>query len=355
VERLLRECDENVRVLNLSRLRQDLNLLQHQLETGAVDDGHRKRYRLLITRLDLLRPNFRLGKYEGRLYETLIALAFGAPVTYEGLCQVEDTLRKPPDTPLYQPLLEAVERAGTADARVKAIVYTSQDPRKLAKWLSSREVDAYGLISELARGAWYRREHARLFCDATLQYLQERQGRYSAAEIRRLLFRHGYLAQALREVGHDQYQVHALTLLLVAAFPKDQYPLGLDKETIVEILARTRDAPTPALLAAILRKIPATDRSLAWDAYVYGSVARMDLNEATHGALWTLLPVIEQEPAPEPPPPNPQQGPETETVTLPPWLGQEESGRETEPWPGPARAPEQKTWSAPEPDIAEET
>jgi hypothetical protein len=339
VERLLRECDEHVRGLNLARLRQDLNLLQHQVESGGIDDGHRRRYRSLITRLDLLRPNFRLGKFEGRLYETLIALAFGAPVTYEALCQVEDALRKPPDVPLYQPLLEAVERAGAADPRVKAIVYASQDARKLAKWLSSREVDAFGLISQLARGAWHRKEHGRLFCDATLQYLQEKQGRYSTAEIRRVLSRNGYLAQALREVGHDQYQVHALTLLLVAAFPKDQYPLGLDRATVVEILARTQDAPTPALLAAILRRVPAADVPLVWDAYVYGSVARMDLNEATHGALWALLPAVGAAQAPEL---DPQAGQDTEqTAELPPWLGLgAPPGRERGTWPAPGIAEE---------------
>ena len=110
-----------------------------------------------------------------------------------------------------------------------------------------------------------------------LQYLTDKQGRYSTAEIRRVLFRNGYLAQALRDVGHDQYQVHALTKLLLAAFPKEHYPLGLDKATVTEILARTPDAPTPALLAAILRKIPVADAPQAWDAYVYGSIARMDL------------------------------------------------------------------------------
>ena len=113
-----------------------------------------------------------------------------------------------------------------------------------------------------------------------------------------MLVRNGYLARALREVGHDQYQVYALTKLLVAAFPEDQYPLGLDEKTISEILADTPDAPTPALLAAILRKIPEAQAPLAWAAYVYGSVARMDLDEATHGALWARLPVIEPEPGP---------------------------------------------------------
>jgi hypothetical protein len=305
---LLRECDEHVRVMNLARLRQDLDLLQKRLAAGGIDDVHRRRYRSLITRLELFRPHQPLGKYEGRLYDTLLALAFGGPVGYEALCLVEDCVRQPPDAPphahgplyapLYPPLLEAIDRAGLADTRSKVIVYASHDQKKLAKWLGSRDVDAFGLISELARAAWRRREHGRLFCDVTLRYLQDKQGRYSSAEIRRVLVRNGYLARALCEVGHDQYQVHALTKLLVAAFPEDQYPLGLDEKTISELLADTPDAPTPALLAAILRKVPEAQAPLAWAAYVYGSVARMDLDEATHGALWTRLPVIEPEPGP---------------------------------------------------------
>jgi len=304
VTRLLRECDEHVRVLNLARLRQDLDLLQKRLAAGGIDDAHRRRCRALITRLDLFRPHQPLGKYEGRLYDTLLALAFGGPVGYEAFCLVEDCVRQPPDAPLhvhgplYPPLLEAIDRAGLADTRSKVIVYASHDQKKLAKWLGSRDVDAFGLISELARAAWRHREHGRLFCDVTLQYLQDKQGRYSSAEIRRVLVRNGYLARALCEVGHDQYQVYALTRLLVAAFPEDQYPLGLDEKTISELLADTPDAPTPALLAAILRKVPEAQAPLAWAAYVYGSVARMDLDEATHGALWTRLPVIEPEPGP---------------------------------------------------------
>jgi len=303
VERLLRECDEHVRILNLSRLRQDLDLLHKRLAAGGIDDVSRRRYRSLITRLELFRPHGPLGKYEGRLYDTLLALSFGGPVGYEAFCLVEDGLRTPdvpPLHPLYSPLLEAIDRAGLADTRSKVIVYASYDTKKLARWLGSRDVDAFGLISELARGTWRRKEHGRLFCDVTLQYLQDKQGRYSSAEIRRVLLRNGYLARPLREVGHDQYQVYALTKLLVAAFPEDQYPLGLDEKTISEILADTPDAPTPALLAAILRKIPEAQAPLAWAAYVYGSVARMDLDEATHGALWARLPVIEPEPETSP-------------------------------------------------------
>jgi hypothetical protein len=295
VARLLRECAEHVRELNLSRLRQDLSLLQHEAESGRIDDGHRRRYQVLIARLGLLRPDARLGKWEAKLHEALVALAFGRPVTYAALCQVEDAVLASPGARLGRPLLESIERVGLADKRARVIVYAALDAKKLAKLLGSREVDAYGLIGELARGAWHRQEHGRLFCDATLQYLTDRQGRYSTAEIRRVLLRNGFLAQSLRDVGHGQYQVHALSKLLIAAFPREQYPRGLDPAAVTEILARTPDPPTPALLAAVLRKVTVDDAPAAWDAYVYGSVARMDLDEATHGTLWTRLPAIEPE------------------------------------------------------------
>jgi hypothetical protein len=327
MERLLRDCIQHVLEVNLSRLRQDLTLLQNLAEAGGIDDSHRRRYRALITRHGLLRPNGRLGKYEGKLYEMLLAVAFSTPVSYEALCQVEDCLHHPAGTYLPKPLLEAIERAGLADLRMRVLVYSSLDARKLAKWLSTKEVDAYGLIGELAQGGWRKKEHGRLFCDATLKYLQDRQGRYSPAEIRRVLSHNGYLAQALRDIGHDQYQVYAITLLLLAAFPKEQYPLGLDRATINEILADRPDGPTPALLAALLRRVPAPDAPMAWSAYVYGSVAKLNLDETTHGALWTQLPAIE--PEPESPPsapetrllelgqgPGPEQGPRQ---GLPPW------------------------------------
>jgi len=317
VEMLLCECDEHVRAPNLSRLRQDLSLLQDRLQSGGIDDSRRRRYRSLVNRFGLLGPDQRLGKYEGKLLDTLIALAFGSPVSYAVLCQLEDSVRgtpghlprTAPDPGLPRPLLEALERTGLADVRSKVIVYSHLDGRKLSRWLSSKEVDAYRLIGELARRGWHRKAHGRLFCDATLKYLQDKRGRYATAEIRRALLRNGYLAQALREIGHDQYQVHALTSLLVAAFPEEHYPRGIGDAAITEILAGTPDAPTPALLAAILRKIPAAAAHQAWDAYTYGSIARMGLDEATHGALRTHLPVLAAADETEPPEPPPAPGP----------------------------------------------
>jgi hypothetical protein len=265
---------------------------------GGIDDGQRRRYLALARGLELFRPQPQLGKYEGKLYDALIALSFRGSVGYEAFCLIEDCARRTQDGPVHRALLEAIDRSEPADLRTSVILYASLDTRKLDKWFGSHDVDAYGLISDLARETWRRKEHGRLFCDVTLRYLRERQGRYSSAEIRRVLAHNGYLARALREVGHDQYQVYALSKLLVAAFPEEQYPLGLDDETISEILAHPPDPPTPALLAAVLRKIAEAQAPMAWAAFVYGSVARMDLSEATHGALWSRLPPVEPEPAP---------------------------------------------------------
>jgi hypothetical protein len=305
VEALLRECVEHARLLNLARLRQDLSLLQHQVDGGAIDADRRRRYRSVIARSGLLRANFRLGRYEGKLFDTLLPLAFGTPVGYPALCQAEDCLRHASGPGLHRALLEAIDRAGLDDTRSKAIVYASLDGKKLARWLGSKEVDAYGLVTEIAEGGWHRQEHGRLVCGVLLGYLRDRQGRYSPAEIRRVLLRSGYLAQPLRRLGDDQFQLRALTELLAAAYPAGQYPNGPDRETIAAVLTRADYPPTPALLAAILGTTPAAAAPLAWEAFVYGSVTHLDLDPADHDVLWPRLPaltpapVLALDPAPE--------------------------------------------------------
>src|SRR6185437_3847669 len=207
---------------------------------------------------------------------------------------------------------EAIVQVGLADLRTRVLVQSDLDPRRLPKCLSTRDSDARALIREVAQGSWHRRWHGRVMCDVMLRYLHEKRGKYATWDIQRELFHHGYLAQALRDIGGDQYQVHAITKLLVAAFPVDKYPDGLDRTLITQILAGTPDAPTPALLAAILRKVPATEAQTAWAAYIYGSMARMNLDAETHGALSGRLPAIEPEPTPVAAEPLPSPSPSPE-------------------------------------------
>lgn len=297
VARVLSECAEHVRTQSLPRLRSDITWLRNYAMSGEIAEERRRRYRTLITHFGLLRPSELSDKYEVSLYEALLVLAFAKPLTYEGYCQAEECLGGQPGVTPHQTLLAAIDRSGLADLRAKVIVYSSLDAKKLAKWFGSKEVDAFRLLRELGLQGWHRPEHARAFCDATLGYLLEKQSRYSVAEVRRVLHSSGYLAQALLRIGREQYQVHALNRLLVAAFPQEQYPDGLDEPAVTHILAGSNDAPTPALLAAVLKKVRPADAQLAWDAYVFGSITRMNLDSATHAKLYPRLPAIEREPA----------------------------------------------------------
>ena len=299
VTKILAECAENVRILNLTRVREDIKLLEDRMRSDRITDDLRKRYRVLIAQYGLLKPNPGLQRREGALYETLLTLAFGEPLTYEGLCQVEGCLGTERDESIHKPLLEAIVQVGLGDLRTRVLVQADLDPKKLPKFLSTRDSDARALIREVAQGSWHRRWHGRVMCDVMLRYLDEKRGKYAAWDIQRELGHNGYLAQALRDIGGDQYQVHAITKLLVAAFPADQYPNGLDPALIIRILAGTPDAPTPALLAAILRKVPATAAPTAWAAYVHGSMTKMNLDAETHGVLSARLPTVEPEPAQE--------------------------------------------------------
>lgn len=374
VPRLLEECAEHARSLSLNLVHQDIADLQGQLKSSRIDDKHRERYRVLIGQLGLLNLNSGLQRNnESKLYETLLALAFGQPVTYAVLGQIEDCLGNPPRRVVHRPLLEAIARVGLGDLRAKVIVSGELDPKKLLRSLGSSGADGHALIREVEQGSWHRQQHGRSFCDVTLSYLRDRQGRYSITELQRVLLRCGYLAQPLREIGSEQYQVHVIAKLLVAAFPLDRYPAGLDRAVVNAILTNPHYAPTPALLAAILRRIPVSEARAAWDAFVYGSVVGMNLDEETHGDLWLRLPSIEPEP-PAAPPQQPQAaaptglGPEivplmeslaTESIraeqdrqwperlkTWRPWAKQE---ADPEPWAGAEPDPGQRPWPR-EPD-----
>jgi hypothetical protein len=352
VARILVECAEHARTLSVNLLRQDISDLRAQLKSGPVDDKRRERYRTLITQSGLLNSGSGLQRNnECKLYETLLALAYGLPVGYPALCQIEDSLADTSDQPVHRALLEAIARVGLGDLRTRVIVGAELEQKKLLKSLGPSGADGHALIRELTRGGWHRKQHGRTFCDVTLGYLRERQGRYSIAEVQRVLLRCGYLAQPLRDIGSEQYQVHAIAQLLVAAFPLDVYPAGLDRAAVNAILANAPDAPTQALLAAILRRIPVSEARGAWEAFVYGSVVRMNLDDETHGDLWLRLPSIEPGPsavAPQEPPQEP--GAPAETVPAMELLATDAMPSQQDPqWQERPKQP-WRPWSGPELD-----
>jgi hypothetical protein len=292
-EQMLLECILHTEKRNLTRLRSDIAGMKRYAETGDIDEVRRKRYRELIAKHGLLRHNYLIEKQEDKLYDALLALAFGTPISYVSYCQVETCLGIEPGEPPHPELLRAIERRGMTNPLATGIVYwhlRKTDEKKLNKWLISDQVDAVAMIHHLA-GEWDRPQHTRIVCDLTLDYLQKAPTRYEPQKVRSALRQHGYLASALsrRHQGNDQYQVHTLFLFLKAA-----YPGGLGRAAIAQILTGTPSAPTPALLAAVMMHLPRPgDWQLAHNAYIYGALTLMNVDSSTSTRLRERAPAID--------------------------------------------------------------
>jgi hypothetical protein len=299
-EETLRYCAEHVKLANPTRLRSDIAFLKKFAE-GEIGEDWRTRYRDLISRLGLLRPGFLADdKYEERLYSALLRMGFRTPLSYDAYCWVENCAGVVPGETPHRELLVAIVKAGMAEPIVSAIVYwhlRKTDQRKVSKWLVSGEVDAVPLIDLLA-GDWTYREHARIVCDVTLEYLKRAPEHYQSQQIRRALSQHGFLARALqlRHPDQDQYQVHALYRFLTAAYPQAASTPGQDlsKGAILQILNGTGAPPTPALLSAVLMLLHRPGAwQLAWNAYIHGSLTMANFDEQTLTRLRARLPHID--------------------------------------------------------------
>jgi len=308
VEQTLHRCAEAARAPSPIRLRSDIARLRNYAKSGEIDGARRERYRKLIARLRLLRQNDRIEKQQGRLYDALLALAFGTPLLYDGYCQIEECLGLDPGQPPHQELLAAIERAGMSTPVTAGIVYwhlRTADEKKLNKWLLSEQLDIAELTGLLA-AEWRHPQHARIICDLTLDSLRKASDRHQPKQVQHALRKHGYLAAALQahHPGQDQYQVSTLYQFLKAA-----YPDGLTRADAVRILAGTSGTPTSALLGAVLLQLPQpADWKVAREAYAHGSIRRMALDPGTATRLeerapaldWTA--VTENRPVAEPPP-----------------------------------------------------
>lgn len=291
-ETVLQQCAAHAREANLALLAADIGRLRRLAAGGQPTDRQQARYRELIAGHGLLKHHRELGQQEGTLYDALLTLAYGKPISYQDYCQVEDCLGSPPGTPPHRNLLRAIERHGMGDATVTAVVLTYlREPQQLRRQFESPLFDAVKLIDLLA-GASERPQHFRALCDVTLDYLSVAREKYELSAVRQTLRRTGFLAQALQASGsEDQYQVHALCRLLRAAYPE-----RLNRTAITAVLrSNTSGAVTPALFAAVLFLLARPqDAELARDAFATASLTGLKLDIATSSRVEQLLPVLDQ-------------------------------------------------------------
>lgn len=313
-EEALRDVAEDVKLANPTRLRSDIAFLKKFAE-GQISDDRRKRYQDLITGLGLLRHNFLIdNKYEERLYDALLPMAFGTPLSYDAYCRVEKCAGITPGRAPHRELLAAITKAGMAEQAASAIVHwhaAESDEKKLNKWLVSGQVDAVKLINVLAL-EWRAPQHARIVCDVTLEYLKKARKLYQPQQVRVALREHGFLARALqlRYPDNDQYQVQTLYQLLKAAYPLAATPeQDLSREAIQDILIGAGAAPTPALLGAVLMLLDGRKAwELAWIAYLRGVLALPSYDQETRARLQARLPPVDR-PAISAPEARPQTDP----------------------------------------------
>jgi hypothetical protein len=285
-EQFLLDCARYMNELNPRELNSTVSALRKMAKAG-VTPAERARYREIVQQHRLFRHDEALGKSAAMLHEVLLRIAFSAPLSYEDYCLIEDgTGNDIPDPGL----LQAIEKAGLADNRVKAITYMqlprAEAEKRLSAWYASKEVSAPELFNLLALEV-KRPQHTRLLCDVTIDYLRKTPEQGKPKEIDRSLRQHSYLTGKLGSslAGQDQYQVNALGWFLSAA-----YPDGLTRSDIYHVMIGTKEPPTMAFLVAVLLMLadPA-DAALARELHMFSSVMSMSLEAATQRELERLV------------------------------------------------------------------
>jgi ribosomal protein L34 len=299
-EQALMVCAEHVKQENPTRLRSAINDLK-KLAEGEIGESARARYQSMIIGFRLLRHDSRIeDRHREKLYDALLRVAFGVPLSYRGYCSVEDCAGLMHGAAPHPQLLTAILKSGLSDPLVSAIVYGHLgvvDEKKLNKWLTSGQVDATVLIDLLATASSYP-QHARIVCDVTLAYLAKAQRCYQPQRVRAALQEHGFLARALQKYqpDQDQYQFDVLYQLIRAVYPQPAVTPGqeLSWDAIQQILSGLAGPPpTPALLCAVLMLLYRPEsREHAWTAYVRGSLVRANFDERTHAFAFAHLPPL---------------------------------------------------------------
>jgi hypothetical protein len=307
---------EVAKLPNQTRLRSEINFLKRFGEAKVSPDG-RRRYQNLIGELGLLRPEAPIPeKHRDKLYDALLQLAFGTPLSYPAYCKLEKYACLPPGAAPPPALLAAIVRSGLDGPVVSAIVHWhlgQADEKRLNRWLISGQVDPVELIEILARDGWPYPEHARIVCDVTLDYLKKAANRYDTRAVQVALRQHGFLARALqqRHPDKDQYQVYALSRFLRAAYPQPASTPGQDlSNAAIQLILNGTRPPTPALFSAVLMLLDRPESwQLAWTAYIHGSVTRPQFDPEVRARLRERIPPIDLAPAgpaaieaPRPPP-----------------------------------------------------
>ncbi len=253
----------------------------------------RSRYRELIEEHRLLREDLPVNaSLRAEIYDVLLTTAFSVPLTYASCKEIEACAGNPGGLhkSLHKSLLESMERLGAGEPAAYLLVQGMLMEKGLVKRLQKAGIDHRYLIDTTARPDLLV-QHARILCDITVQFLHERSGHIDRPDLRWTLRRHGYLAETLawRHGDDQEYQLRVLAQFVIAA-----YGDRLDRSAAAEVLESTGCAPTPALLAAVLRMVPPDGLGPVLLEYARGVLDKTPFSEGTRGQLMHLLRTLDQ-------------------------------------------------------------
>lgn len=283
-EQLIVACGEHLGGLNPDVIAPYIEALRAQPKPGSPEEY--SYYQKLIKRYRLLTSNPRLdGRLATELYDALLPMTFDGGLTYADFCELEASARIPDGESLHRPLLESLAKIKFGDFIPYLLVAGSLDDKKLRRRLLPENTDFNRLI-EIIATADVRIHHARMLCDAVIQFLRDRGGSVDRQSLQSVLIRYGYLAPLLQECYCDnpEYQRVALIELVSAAHGRK-----LDTFAIDGILGHAALAPTAALLAAVLGMVGRQDFERVLVEFSWSLLDKTAFTDETHWQLRRLL------------------------------------------------------------------
>ena len=241
VERLLRSVAQH---LGSGDPRPGIKALRSYLDGGSASE-EQQRYRRVIRETGLLRAEQAADPMAlAELYDVLLPLAFGRPLTYDGLCGAEDCV----GAALRPSLLLAMDDHETDTVVTRALVRLLR--RRAADDGSAAQAPPISLPQQqdliaVAVQPGLRRHHADLAWDALRECAADLDRRALQKELRQQQYFTRQLAAGYP--GEPEHQVTAITRLLRLAYGS---PLG--ESAVRDALGSCEDASPPALLAAVL-------------------------------------------------------------------------------------------------------
>ncbi len=292
IESLLIACDEEMRNDYSQVIVKDTIYRLSDHRNDQVTAEERQRYQQIIKDRDLLRDNSRFNVDQREIfYASLLAIAFGTPLTYEGYCQLEACAGYEPGQRINEFLLLAVDLSEVTDLRVRLLVLKGRGDEELKAAFRNDRKTLAELVQSAASGNRLLREHAQFIYQIVAWDLIGRPDGPDQKTLQSILHRWGYLAPTLDRIRHDQaaYQFTELRRLLQLS-----YGTELDRPAVRNILENTDSAPTYDLFLAVLSMTRPENTGLAERAFTRNVVLKRGYPDEARNNFLARLPDIDR-------------------------------------------------------------